>query len=221
VFVLSGVIVALARSTITEYPYFQGFIIKEYVVNIKMLKAAVAGLVLSVSGFANAGLITLDGSIDDGTEVDHWSFFVTTSGSFTFDVLAREISNDFFANGVGNDELDSYIYLFANDANGIFIKKDDDGGAGNDGSIHSHDSFMTVNLNVGTYLLAIGDFSLSELEARNGLNADNAGSAVGRYSVSISSAAGVARVNSVPEPSTIAIFALGIMGLAARRFKKQ
>jgi len=26
--------------------------------NIKMLKAAVAGLVLSVSGFANAGLIT-------------------------------------------------------------------------------------------------------------------------------------------------------------------
>ena len=26
---------------------------------------------------------------------------------------------------------------------------------------------------------------------------------------------------SVPEPSTLAIFALGIMGLAARRFKKQ
>jgi len=221
VFVLSGVIVALARTTITEYPYFQGFIIKEYVVNIKMLKAAVAGLVLSVSGFANAGLITLDGSIDDHTEVDHWSFFVTQSGTFTFDVLARESGNDFFTNGVGNDELDSYIYLFTNDANGALKGSDDDGGRGSDGSVHSYDSFMTVDLTIGKYLFAIGDHYLSESEARVGLNGDNAGSTVGRYSVSISSAAGVARVNSVPEPSTLAIFALGIMGLAARRFKKQ
>lgn len=30
-----------------------------------------------------------------------------------------------------------------------------------------------------------------------------------------------ARVNSVPEPSTLAIFALSILGLASRRFKKQ
>ncbi len=189
-----------------------------------MLKAAFAGLVLSVSSFANAGLITLDGSIDDGTEVDHWSFFVTTSGSFTFDVLAYEdAQNDFFANGVDNDYLDSHIYLFVNDANGAFIGSDDDGGVGTDGSLSSEDldSLMTFHLNVGTYLFAIGDYDLSESEARIGLNADNAGSDVGRYRVSISSAAGVAHVNRVPEPSTLAIFALGIMGLALRRFKKQ
>ncbi len=192
--------------------------------NIKMLKAAFAGLVLSVSSFANAGLITLDGSIDDGTEVDHWSFFVTTSGSFTFDVLAYEdAQNDFFANGVDNDYLDSHIYLFVNDANGAFIGSDDDGGVGTDGSLSSEDldSLMTFHLNVGTYLFAIGDYDLSESEARIGLNADNAGSDVGRYRVSISSAAGVAHVNRVPDPSTLAIFALGIMGLALRRFKKQ
>ena len=28
-------------------------------------------------------------------------------------------------------------------------------------------------------------------------------------------------VNAVPEPSTLAIFALGMIGLASRRFKKQ
>jgi hypothetical protein len=189
--------------------------------NIKMLKSAFVGLVLSVSGFANAGLITLNGSIDDHTEVDHWSFSVTSSGTFIFDVLAREAGNDFFANGVSNDQLDSYIYLFANDANGVFKGSDDDGGLGSDGSVHGYDSFMTVDLTVGTYLFAIGDHFLSESEARVGLNADNAGSTVGRYSVSISSTTGVAQINSVPEPSTLAIFALGIMGLASRRFKKQ
>lgn len=186
-----------------------------------MLKAAFAGLILSISGFANAGLITFDGSIDDGTEVDHWSFSVTNSGTFIFDVLARESGNDFFSNGVDNDQLDSYIYLFVNDANGALIGKNDDGERGSDGSVHGHDSFMTVNLAIGTYLFAIGDYSLSESEARNGLNADNAGSLVGRYSVSISSTDGLTKVNSVPEPSTFAIFALGIMGLASRRFKKK
>lgn len=92
--------------------------------NIKMLKSAFVGLVLSVSGFANAGLITLNGSIDAHTEVDHWSFSVTSSGTFIFDVLAREAGNDFFANGVSNDQLDSYIYLFANDGNGVFKGSD-------------------------------------------------------------------------------------------------
>lgn len=188
--------------------------------NIKMLKAAVAGLVLSVSGFANAGLISFDGSIDDGTEVDHWSFSVTNSGTFIFDVLANEDGNDFFANGVDNDQLDSYIYLFANNASGTLIDSDDDGGLGSDGSVSGLDSFMTVDLTIGTYLFAIGDYNLSESEARNGLNV-NSSTTVGRYSVSISSSNGVAAVNSVPEPSTLAIFALGIMGLASRRFKKQ
>jgi hypothetical protein len=40
-------------------------------------------------------------------------------------------------------------------------------------------------------------------------------SAPGSYEISTTG------ITSVPEPSTLAIFALGIMGLAARRFKKQ
>jgi hypothetical protein len=190
--------------------------------NIKMLKIAIASLVLCVSSLANAGVINFEGSIDDGTEVDFWSVYVTTSGTFTFDVLAYEMANDFFDNGLGNDRLDSYIYLFANDADGALIGSDDDGGLGSDGSVSGLDSLMTLNLNVGSYLFAIGDYFLSEVEARNQLNSTNTGDTLnGRYSVSISSEDGVALVSSIPEPSTLAIFALAIMGIASRRTKKQ
>jgi hypothetical protein len=190
--------------------------------NIKMLKIAIASLVLCVSSLANAGVINFEGSIDDGTEVDFWSVYVTTSGTFTFDVLAYEVANDFFDNGLGNDRLDSYIYLFANDADGALIGSDDDGGLGSDGSVSGLDSLMTLNLNVGSYLFAIGDYFLSEVEARNQLNSTNTGDTLnGRYSVSISSEDGVALVSSIPEPSTLAIFALAIMGIASRRTKKQ
>lgn len=187
-----------------------------------MLKIAIASLVLCVSSLANAGVINFEGSIDDGTEVDFWSVYVTTSGTFTFDVLAYEVANDFFDNGLGNDRLDSYIYLFANDADGALIGSDDDGGLGSDGSVSGLDSLMTLNLNVGSYLFAIGDYFLSEVEARNQLNSTNTGDTLnGRYSVSISSEDGVALVSSIPEPSTLAIFALAIMGIASRRTKKQ
>jgi hypothetical protein len=190
--------------------------------NIKMLKIAIASLVLCVSSLANAGVINFEGSIDDGTEVDFWSVYVTTSGTFTFDVLAYEVANDFFDNGLGNDRLDSYIYLFANDADGALIGSDDDGGLGSDGSVSGLDSLMTLNLSVGSYLFAIGDYFLSEVEARNQLNSTNTGDTLnGRYSVSISSEDGVALVSSIPEPSTLAIFALAIMGIASRRTKKQ
>jgi len=188
-----------------------------------MLKTALAGLILSISGFANAGLINFTGSLDDDTAVDHWSFSVTNSGTFIFDVLAYEQDgNDFFANGLDNDLLDSYIYLFANDANGALIGSDDDGGDGTDGSLSAADldSLMTFDLNVGTYLFVIGSFDLSELDARNGFNTGNTGDPAGRYNVTVSSVAGTARVNNVPEPSTLAIFALSIMGLSARKFKK-
>lgn len=191
--------------------------------NIKIVKAAFAGLILAISSVANAGLLSFDGIIVDDTEVDHWFFTVTNSGTFTFDVLAYEDDGtDFFANGIDNDQLDSYIYLFANNASGALIGSDDDGGDGTDGSLSSVDldSLMSFDLNIGSYLFVIGSYDLSELDARNGFNTDNSGDRAGSYRVTVSSATGTAQINSVPEPSTIAIFALGIMGLASRRLKK-
>ena len=43
----------------------------------------------------------------------------------------------------------------------------------------------------------------------------------GPFDIGFDNVAIVAETTSVPEPSTIAIFALGMMGLAARRFKKK
>lgn len=186
----------------------------------KFWKITTAFMLLTVCNLSNAGLITLDGEISDGTEVDFWSLNVSVAGDFTFDVLAYENSNDFFSNGIGNDRLDSYLYLFSQDQNGLLVVSDDDGGLGTDGSISWLDSFMTATLSKGTYLLAIGDFHLSEAEARAGFNADNGGSSVGRYMISISSNNGSINTTSVPEPSTLAVFALGLMGLLARQFRK-
>jgi len=48
----------------------------------------------------------------------------------------------------------------------------------------------------------------------------DAGDGVVDSSVFIQSSSFANKINSVPEPSTLAIFALGIMGLASRKFKK-
>jgi len=194
--------------------------------NMNFIKMALIGLILSTSALlhvANAGLITADGSIDDGTEVDVWTIEILSSGTFVFDVLAFETSNtDFFGNGDNNDKLDSYLYLFANDLNGLLMGADDDGGLGNDGSISSLDSFMTLALSAGSYVLAIGDYNLNETEARAAFNGNNsADTLIGRYTISISSDAdfsvgGATSPSAIPEPATFAIFALGLVGLFAR-----
>jgi len=196
----------------------------------KFVKIALMSAALSASALfnvANAGLITANGSIDTGTEVDVWSIEVITSGDFTFDVLAYENpSDDFFNNGIDNDHLDSYIYLFATDLNGALMGRDDDGGLGTDGSTHGYDSLMNVTLTSGSYVLAIGDYRLTETEARAAFNGDNASDMNnGQYAMSVSSDAdftieGATAPTSVPEPSTIAMFALGLMGLFSRKLKK-
>jgi len=197
--------------------------------NRNFIKMALIGLLLSASALlnvANASLITADGSIDDGTQVDVWNIEILSNGTFIFDVLAFETSNtDFFGNGQDNDSLDSYIYLFANNLNGALMGADDDGGLGNDGSIYSFDSYMSLALNMGSYVLAIGDYNLNETEARAAFNGNNAAdTSLGRYTISISSDAdfsvgGATPPSAIPEPSTFAIFALGLVGLFARKIK--
>jgi len=198
--------------------------------NINFIKMALIGLLLSASALlnvANASLLTADGSIDDGTQVDVWNIEILSNGTFIFDVLAFETSNtDFFGNGQDNDCLDSYIYLFANNLNGALMGADDDGGFGNDGSIYSFDSYMSLALNMGSYVLAIGDYNLNEAEARAAFNGNNAAdTTIGRYTISISSDAdfsvgGATPPSAIPEPSTIAIFALGLVGLFSRKLKR-
>ena len=62
-----------------------------------------------------------------------------------------------------------------------------------------------------------------DIYSRNFTNRDSTYSqnATSAWSMMLVRNGSVSDVSSVPEPSTLAIFALGIMGLASRRFKKQ
>jgi len=130
--------------------------------NMNFIKMALLGAVLSASTLfnpANASLIIAEGAIDDPTAVDVWSIEVITSGTFIFDVLAFESRGiDYFGNGEFNDTLDSFLYLFATDLSGALMGFNDDSGSSNDGSTSYLDSYMSLALNAGTYVLAIGDW---------------------------------------------------------------
>ncbi|WP_246128956.1 PEP-CTERM sorting domain-containing protein [Colwellia demingiae] len=183
--------------------------------NIKMLKALIAGLVLSVSSFANAGLI-VNGAIEsDGANstLDHTFFEVLTAGLFEITLTSTD-----------DPEMN---LLFSSSAGvlGAFIENDDDDGAG-------LSSFISINLNVGYYALINGEFAVSNSEvgflhvnAENPsnpytLNITGDASLIGTRTGNLDGSYTESGFTQVPEPSTLAIFALGIMGLAARRFKK-
>ena len=234
--------------------------------NIKMLKAAVAGLVLSVSSFANAGLIPFavtdannvaerlnygSGAIDingaarittdyanmlsdtwfqevylDGQTLAYsieWGFSNSLSMKDRFseavatgtsvNLLIKSGANEYnisgtwrWSNSSGQDTFDwtTSGSNFSND-DGIW-------GAGTvvDGQFNSN--INTVMWGVGNY---DGNDSLSSSTFsgtvwNNGLTADSSVYTNLKNVMYIKTA-------EVPEPTTLAIFALGIMGLASRR----
>lgn len=205
--------------------------------NIKMLKAAVAGLILSISGFANAGLITTSyGSNNSGSTGGAIYFDLTTNLnnlSITgFDINTSGVSsfNDFQVwlltgtTSQGNEDSLSWIQVATGSGTGA--------GLNNATTVTlSNSFFLSSNTLYGFSLVADSSF---------GHNYTNGSGSNQNYSntdlsLALGSATNVPFTGQVysprvwngsisydvPEPSTLAIFALGIMGLAARRFKKQ
>lgn len=207
--------------------------------NIKMLKAAVTGLVLSVSTIANAGLI-LD-------------FEDLAISSGTFDTAGDRLSSGFIF-----DSASDHTHLGNNSVSGnsgsTFLVLD--GYKGSDslnitqttGGIFSVLSFDLGEFNpaggLATSIDIIGTF-VGGATINTTLTLDGILSVAGSNnfekfnlgwnnleSISFSASAGSGdsywaidnidtSSTSVPEPSTLAIFALGIMGLVSRRLKNQ
>ncbi|WP_246129079.1 PEP-CTERM sorting domain-containing protein [Colwellia demingiae] len=185
--------------------------------NIKMLKAALAGLVLSVSGFANAGLIVIDGLMDitetSGQE-ETWSFTP---------VINNVGGGTLYLSGEGDFEGSHEFMSIFIESNNLFATLLDGNGDDVDyfsGTSGSKDGYTWAAWN---HTIAIDESTLTSILSDNTFSLKLAlSSGVSTYwdddfvswSLSYNS-------TPVPEPSTLAIFALGIMGLAARRFKKQ
>lgn len=146
---------------------------------------------------ANASFIT-SGTIfevDEGVTVDYWGFSVNTAGVVTFDILSWEAGPEIlFTSGPleqpasdlnGDGEiafLDTHVHLFKDDGAltvDDVIASNDDAGIGpntslsesfSDGSDFQYDSFLSLTLDVGDYIFAIGTFNLGIEEAIFGLN---------------------------------------------------
>jgi len=205
---------------------------------MKMFKAVIAGLVLSVSGFVNAGIITTLYNENNGGSNGGSVYFDLTVGDMDLSITGFEINTEefnFFDNfevwlltdttSQGNESSLSWLQVATGSGTGA--------GLNNATTVTlSNSFFLNSNTLYGFSLVAgsnIGhDYTNGNGGNQNYANTDlslSMGSATNTpFSSSVFSPRvwnGSIQYNVIPEPSTIAIFALAIMGLTARRFKKQ
>ena len=193
--------------------------------NLKTLKMAVAAIALSVSSFANAGLVLLaDLSVENTITLTATSetSLATVSGSDTtgfyladffgasialVDVL---ISGDLTSasNTADNTPLlfsvDSglNVWSFTNDPEMLFTT-----------GLLAFSGQASWTVNAEAYASALTGAQSGNVFAPADELGDVANAAlIGTWEV--------IGATDVPEPSTLAILALGLMGLASRRFKK-
>lgn len=209
--------------------------------NIKMLKMALVGLVLSVSGLANAGLIFTTGNV-----------VINAQNSATFDTLT---SNGLSLNSYNEDGINVFVndttYQGFNAFNNSNTTAFHYGSGGNN-------QWVDISLTNGALIYAM-DFLMGDGQGNSvtniqwktysGLTLLDSGLElnVNKGTVGFTSTTGFTSIRlaaaisttspgfgnhqsiaiddlnigttSVPEPSTLAIFALGVIGLASRRSK--
>ena len=175
--------------------------------------------------------------------VDYWEFAVNTAGQIDIDVLAW--NQDF---GNGQSKLNSHIRLFNFDQNGDLNKLGDNINHNNnvsqnnfnnnnigeaDGSVSRLDSFLSLNLDVGNYVVAISQSGLSETNARSGQNTVSRANGIGNQNddrgdyqitftgdLTILIEESAAQAQPVPEPGTI-LGLVSFLGLGSLLKKKR
>jgi hypothetical protein len=193
----------------------------------KMLKAAIAGLVLTVSSFANSALVlSVDLTVKDQLTISATSglSLATVSGrSFIGFSLMDLLGSSSFTGTLVSGSLTSanqtsdgtpFLGNFGSSNNlNVFDFTDSEFSTFTAGSLAFSGQVIT-NVNAATYARLLA----GQLSGRVLAPFDNSGV----IDESLASLIGTWQrvVQDVPEPSTLAILALGMIGLGARRFKK-
>jgi hypothetical protein len=156
---------------------------------------------LCLSFSTHAGVVTGSGALVTG-DVDWYGFSNTASGNVS-------ISTSY----AGGTDYDTVLFLFRNDGSldtSDFIAYDDDSGGG-------LNSLISGLLDAGDYLVAVATHGAwySPLPISGGHHVDT------QYALNISGDFVVAAASDVPEPGSLALLGLGLVGLAASRKRKQ
>ncbi len=197
------------------------YIKMENKMSIKILKAAIAGLILSIGGYANATLIDNDMYTTDSESGLDWLDWTAASGVTQTDALTTfesggwrvanqndvyELLNNFFDTTFSNGSSRSISTGSLPDFSARFAQFKELFGSNNGTQVFGRiEGFGLIGVQ-SNYVFA-------------GYIPSNYGSIN-----NTSTRQGVALVRNtmqVPEPSTLVIFTLGIIGLASRRFKQQ
>ena len=193
--------------------------------SVKMLKAVMVGVILSVSGFANAGLIINFNDISSNFRFQNLPSY--DEAGYNISVSCSNCSNVFTGNrgwGASGSFLETWnndaIYTLTNISGANFNFTGFDMGWYNNDTGNAYWNIRAYDkdgLQIGTQDSYTGKGSVSvDYTNVSSIQFQNNGP---RQRGTYSSFDNLA-VSTIPEPTTLAIFALGLMGLAVRNTKK-
>ncbi len=222
----------------------------------KFFKAAIASVILSVSGLANAGIITVEGvNVDSGNCIpfgcagSYGPFMTNVYKDISAFSLNSGDTISFDLSGVNDVDIIFDIFLASTTINGG-ITADVDGftqvvfnGNGGKGTAIQGDYELLYTIgnswdfSGGGLMIAFSPKGVTATDTTwsTGFYGNNnaSGKHVGQFYNGASAGAGTYRTSeipnfqltineqvSVPEPSTLTMFALCMIGLASRRYKK-
>jgi|TARA_R110001592_G_scaffold141605_2_gene363362 hypothetical protein len=177
----------------------------------------VATLILSATfgGNANAGLITLSADQSDVLVGEMMEITLNATGFDEFDAFSLNVDFDTsvfsFLPTTFTSELSPFAMLWSQVGSGVAIGFVDFIPSSGD-FILGKFTLQAIKAGTADFSVVVNEFTLSDpfdiLAVATPVNAD----VLGPVSAS---------VTDVPEPSTLAIFALGLMGLMTRSLKKK
>ncbi|AXI45984.1 hypothetical protein C1J03_08095 [Sulfitobacter sp. SK012] len=201
-----------------------------------LLATAAAVGVLAMAAPAMAATQTVDALVETGTiydtgqgtvSVDYWQFDVSTAGTVSIDILSRNVLGGDGGAGGNTSGLDPQILLFGFDNTGdqgllgsLIGGNDDSSGVGNgsdDGSTSSLDSFLSVALGVGTYVLSLSDWGFAESEARSGVNSTFFLGTYGDYQVTFTGIDTAPAPVPLPAALPLLLGGMSVLGFVGRR----